>query len=482
MVSVDNTLNGGSVLRLAEQPFGIQFYDYSMVHEGKNWIWDRNKYEEQWQEWYEGRFNSLFLQTATLENSLGILKSKEDVIILNLFKATSDFYASALIAESPSITSDSEAQQAWLDEKGRMVEMRWALRQAAMQWSVKDRFVLMADIVDGQPHIQAIDPSAYFPIVLPHNPNKVIGHLLAFVWFDYENAGEFQATEQRRPNRITFIKYSEGYPGYLEPINEGQVHRLDGFVVQEPIGEPYTPTITGVWQAGVGQSLYPTMAPIVRDIALKITQQSIILTKQASPHLIVPDTFEVETDRIWKDDGSYRGRTIGEPSEDKGITRYLEMDGSALQMFQPHIDRLFNMLQIASYVPPDVFGVDVGKGESAASRQQLMFVAQSRIREARQQIAVALTEACYAMGCPEEGNLTIQWAADPLENLEQKTLNTIQLVGAKIISPNEARQRLGMQPKEGEGNDDLGGRDATADQPGQNDGATGGNSGDPQRG
>ena len=113
-----------------------------------------------------------------------------------------------------------------------------------------------------------------------------------------------------------------------------------------------------------------------------------------------------------------RGNVI--PSGKEGQTPlYLEYN-THLTDNENHIDRILNLLSIYSGISPTAFGIDAGRGESGASREQLMYTSQTRIRRHRRGKEIIARQAlAVRTGIPIE-DITVRWITDPMETVTQR--------------------------------------------------------------
>lgn len=411
----------------------LELTSLEQVVEGFNWNWSRLSREREWEEWYEGDFDSLFSGTATDDNGMRVFDPNQ-VVHLGLFRAIAEFYWAALMSERPSVTSEDEARQNWLDE---YLEKIWiGLDKAVEWWTYKGRAVIM---VTEQMDVIPVDPSFYFPIRAEYDQEQVVAHLLAYTWHRQES--DTFLKNAVHPNRIRLVK--------LDPeIDDGGTveHRLfHGQTIGE-LQETENAELLGIFTAGNGSSMFSRMRDPMRALMVRYSALTRTLNRHSNPHL-------VSTQELIDEAGNPRklnpnGDLIIAPNEDgSGMpVYYLTWDG----MIEPSLEYIAKMEQyvhLTTGAPPVVFGIDVGKGESGASRDRLLFSAQSRVARMRREIEAMLEGIIDAMGAPGSG-LDVGWVADPFASLSERRESLVTLVQAGIVSKNEARSNLGYDPLE----------------------------------
>ena len=272
--------------------------------------------------------------------------------------------------------------------------------------------------------IQAVDSSVYFPVTHPGDTDTVTGHIIARPFNSMPNPQSFQS-----PDRLSVSLFSN-------EVNEYRLYEFHGTSVGNLIGTgPGDITAIATFGEGIQDSYFRGGAPLVRELSIRNTIITKILNRHGQPHVMVPNDAP---DPLRLDaDGSVLYRNV----EGQGY-EYLTFDGKLGDQMNAAA-RVQDLVYTTFGIPPVVFGVNAGAGESGAARDRLMFSALSRTSRLREDIEEAMPFLLDALGAPP-GDTTVQWSGSPLTTASERHATTERLFAAGILTQEEARQRLGV--------------------------------------
>lgn len=406
---------------------------YELIQPGLAWTWPRLRSEERWQSLHDGDLGVLWEGVIpSVDNGLSILGInaaggiQDGVIRSNWFRVISDFYTDAMHGENPTIASGAAARDGFLRAYSEAVLRE--VERATRFYTIKGRGVLLVD----SRGVRAVDPSVYFPVTNPGDSGDVIGHILAYPYVERPEGRAPQDYEA--PNRMRFVLWSPT----LE-VNSTSTWFYQGGILGQMISEEAA-DVAGifVWGRGPEDAMYTQVVSPVREAMMRQTIINRILNRHGQPHLVVPDSLV--------DDLTLNptGMTLPEDTANKGVTRYLTHDGAmASQMDQ--LNHLMETIHILAGIPPVVFGVGAGRGESGQARDRLMFSALARVRRIRRDIEGILPAVFDALGAPA-GDTSVSWIVNPFSTQQERTDSILAQVAAGVLSADEAAERLGNRP------------------------------------
>ena len=392
-----------------------QFAD---VKPGAVWGWPRNELELEYQSYHDGNFAMLYSAAPTVENGLAVVGGIENIQTPNYFRLCGDFYVDAVGAEPPTLTSTNASRADFITEVRRAL-----LREIgkAVRWrAIKGRGVLMVDSLG----IQAVDSSVYFPVTQPGDTDTVTGHIIARPFNSLPDPQSFQS-----PDRIAVSFFSP-------EVNEYAVFDFSGNSIGSLLATgPGDIRAIVTFGDGIQDSYFRGGAPLVRELAIRNTIISKVLNRHGAPHMQVPN--DAPSPPNINADGSILYRN------DKGDGyEYLVFDGKLADQMQA-AQRVQDLVYTTFGIPPVVFGVNAGAGESGAARDRLMFSALSRVSRIREDLEEAVPMLLDAMGAPV-GDTSVAWAGGPLTTKSERDATTERLYAAGILDRDEARGRLGI--------------------------------------
>ena len=404
------------------------------VGRGFIWNWKRIQDEKFWENLYYRRYDELFDGPPTIDNGYSIV-DRDNIIGISIFSSISQFYWDSILGERPTITSTAEDRQTWLDEN--LETIFHALDKAVEYWSYKGRAILL---VTEDNQVMPIDSSFYFPIKDPMNRDKTIAHLLAYLWYQQEPNSVFNKNPGM-DNRITLIKFD---PATGTATRD--THEMHGNTIG-PLLESLPADTKAINVMGDGNSFYPAIVPPARNIMIRFSALNRVLNKHTSPHLVKPTQFEFDPTTGKPKKLNPNGDVIIEPgTANSQEMYYLVWDGN-LESSYDFIDKMQDYIHLTTGVPPVVFGIDVGKGESGASRDRLMFSAMAKVRRDRREIETLIKDTIMALDAPE-GDLQFSWVTDPFADYYTKIQAVISLQEAGITTQDESREDIGRDALE----------------------------------
>ena len=397
------------------------FYTHlEQFEEGRQLEYVRYAQEIKWERLYMGDFLGLSLGIKkTVENGLEVIDFPSSARI-NWFRIASTFYQDALTSERPTITMEDGTEPDPL-----VVEQMWTqIVRAVEYWSIKGRIVLIKR-KDGT--LLAVNPTSYYPIRAEWDDQITLGHALVYrYWQPVEDVIYRTGT----PDRVKIVLFDKELG-----VNVVRYHELHGQLIGSLIEEVESDIEDiFVWGEGERDTFYPQMEDLVRELVIREAYASQLLNKHSAPILIVPTNSG-----LIDDDGnvklSAKGSVIEiDPAEMSSPPEYVVWDGH-LEANDEKIKRIVNDIHLATGVPPVVFGIDQGKGESGESRDRLMFSAMARVRRVRKGLELAME---LVLG----GNVEVSWVSSPFATEEERRAAVLREFAIGVITANEARELL----------------------------------------
>ena len=398
--------------------------NFNIVHTGTVWNLPRVAQELKYQEFHDNNFQQLFTRSGStnrqkIDSGEEILRNR-DVVRANFFKVISDFYVDSIFSNEPSITSSAPQRQRFIDDVRRRVLDE--LEKAVRQYTVKGRAVLIVtEQPDGTRKLNYVKSHLYFPVVNPFDEDDIIGHILAYPYREHEPGDTLTV---QIPNRIRFVLFQK------DEINEVRVYDLDGSSIGALI-QRVPSNVVNIYQFGQGlrDSFYEGSISPLKEIMIRLTGMSIVMNRHTKPDLQTPHNFNPQQVRMT---GETRFLNKG---EDDQKYEYLTFDGH-LTSNEKMVEDLFNIVHVASGVPPTVFGVTVGGNESGVARERLMAAALAKIQRVRKSIEMILGGIIDDLGATK-GDIKIQFVEDPLA----VPLDPIAMHEAGVITDMELREK-----------------------------------------
>ena len=416
----------------------VEYFDTAFTPNFHN-IFTEVENEKIWRDWYYARYHNLLSSNQTAVNGLKLLEN--GVIPLPLFQLTSDFMASAALAQLPSYASPVPEVNAWLEENFAFIGK--AIRRAGHYWSIGDTAVLAAQ--PGQ--IEAVDPIYYFRVGTPDLPDRLAGHILAidYVWKDRDL--QLMPQIELVPNRMRVVKLVNGIA--LEAIYEYHPH-IVGRLLEGPRISP----IRAICVAGGWDSWYKSVKGAAAELLTQFTIQSQALNRYANRVRFYPAdvlaTIQTQLDptmpparkqtEVMRQFNDFVYPAVG-LEESKDLPR--ESDYSEdFQGRAAHIESCYQNFFLATGLPPRSFGIGISRYESGVAIEKSADSASVRVQGFRDELARCLPTLVRAMGCPE-GEISFSWSTPPFQNREAHTQEIKDLFDRQIITLDEARRGLG---------------------------------------
>lgn len=378
------------------------FTSFNQVRPGL--LWQFNRIND------EIRYHSLWgnqrrAPQVPFDTALG--EVNKDLIKVNWYRSTTEFFVDVLWADPPQIKEISNS------ERDMFVK---AFEQASRWRSIKGYGVVRRE----GDKWYAVDTSHWHPVFNPLAINEVIGHILAYPWLsqpDPDRAGMV-------PDRLTVIE--------IQPLTTlRKVYKLDGSKIgailsNETIASP------DLLVFGNGVSDYTDIIDLVAELENRMTQSSQTLDKHGNPHMSGPSTAVDPTSGAFKVDpkGGYLPR-----DEDDPDYKYLTWDAQ-YQYNQNHVNRLLDMIYVATKLPATAFGLSDKSSQTGNARERQLFAALKKVQRLRRNIDVAV----------EPHGITMQWADQPFAGFMETVEAYERLVNAGILTAAEAKEAMYGQP------------------------------------
>ena len=394
-----------------------------------------------WRRLYEGDLSSLYAVNESVYNGLNVVK-RDAMQDMSLYHVMSHFYFDAVLSDLPAVSSEDEARQAWLD---RFMWDVWEAFDAAVEdWSISDVGVMYT--AEGE-LVRAVPSHNYFPVYAENDTDSVIGHCFFYPYASGDNKVE---------DRVRIVKYD-----VPTGTSYSQTFQYTaGGAIGPPVDTGASPRITGVFTFGAEKSFYPLVGDAVREINVREGAASLVLNKHTSPLLVAPAAAVAGNSQLLNPQGkSYTDqspfqRTSDSISEGGGLISGKEDTDWAYLTYEAKlaentakIERLISYIHLVSGVPPQTFGVDIGKGESGVARERAMMSAVVKIGKLRASMSRMFPLMFDAMGAPE-GDTSVIWTAGPLADKDAERSRAISEYAQGIITLDEVRAELGYDPME----------------------------------
>lgn len=433
----------------------IEFDSMDAISEGFHYQFAELRDARLANEWYAANYNSLLPQIPSTQNGLKLLRpdeSTDDLVVYPYHKLASDFIGQAAIAEMPGYGSADTGVMEWLDENFIYVDR--ALRRATRYWQIHDEAVLTAEVgANDMPLIRASDPTNYIRIGELSQPDALVGHVLIYPYRQPESLAEQKQHTNQRPNRVKVVKFIQDQLSVVEE------YMFDGVLVFGRMISREESPIRAVCVAGNRHGWYKESGGIVAR--LLITQSLIIraINRYENRMRFIPPSLltylrAAGNDRTPKTITEL-GRAIesvvnpyaptGERQDESPPVFSAELLDLVhhLAVYNTNLDLFF----LISGVPPNAFGIGVGKNESGVSREMGQNAAGSRARAYRRDLSQCLPELCVAAGMPDMP-VAFSWVGTPFESETDRSTRIMELFKAGIVDRNEARSMMGLTEAE----------------------------------
>ena len=398
--------------------------------------------EDNWREWYEGDFRTLF-PNPTINNGRRLYDAA-DQITFPIFSWGSSFYYQAAFSTPPTISFSNDAQKEWYAEaEPRFVK---ALERAGEDWSIKGRGIVVA-YADGS--VVAVDPTSYFRVGRLHDPDEAVGHILVFRYRSFEQESDRNNPQQKRFfDRVRVARYMPS-----EGINTVQEFKFDTFTIREPLGPQEEGDIAGIATSGQRDSWYGDVASIAARYMIRLTNNDVVLNQSDNRIRVLPQGLlgdqtpgEALTPKQRVDKLKNEVRPVllypsqmPAPNPDSAIgaeTYYADRESFSKELVEA--------IWLSAGIPPSSFGIGVGRGESGAAREKTEHRAKARVQRFRRDLQIAIPAILRGMGCPD-GDITATWLYPPFEDVSTQLPVVLQMLNAGLVDVPTAQAMLGLE-------------------------------------
>jgi len=241
---------------------GSEFHVPSDFHEGTQILMPYLEQFARFQSYMDNNLAPLFhYQSPSFSNGLQYYIYQDElgravdetwaIKRFNLFQALARYLTGAVFEESPILVEPTPEQETWWQENSARVIRE--LRRATDWQIAKGRAVLMIEnrltTGNAMPHITAVDPASYLPLVDYVDRELVTGHCLLRLW----RPGPRQPTDN--PTRATVTIH----------VSEDDAALSDGRI-PGPVDTMTTYTWAGGYTGNLGDVIEPTRPSRVIDI------------------------------------------------------------------------------------------------------------------------------------------------------------------------------------------------------------------------
>ena len=421
--------------------------DFAQVTTGFNTGLPRIEDQRRFGQWYDGDYANLIPKTGTLANGLTLF-SRTDLVDVPIFRLISSYYQDGILSSRPTIVASNNSLKAWLADRKDMIDR--VLEKAILNWSVMGRVVFLTDTAGNW---RAVRPYNHIAVKSPDDEEKVIGHILIYPFRQPTGGVQHPTLVKNVPDRINVLKYSEELG-----INEFAQYQVAGTVIGNLVQGPITGSVTGVWDGGGDDSIYRPIAKLCSTLMVRLTLANRGMNRNSDPHMTVPagalaaappqlpgnPVSDTKPKNLQEAIANGRGAILGVSPDENGTYGYMTFDAAPAGV-QAAIEYLVSLIHVSSGVPAQSFGFNVGLNESGAARKTAMLRSEQLIREIRNELERLFPLMIQALGAPA-GNIHISWGRDPLESEEERDDRVLKLLAGGIITQNEARELLNMEP------------------------------------
>lgn len=377
-------------------------------------------------------------------------------IVYNFPRRLSNLWADLLIGEPPSYTTENEDATKRLAEFVNAVRFNTAIREVALDMSRYGDGLFKVRLKDGKPHIEAVSPELWFPVVRRGDVRDITHHVIAWTF------------EQDRRNAVSKIfSVKQRYLVCEIHSAEGVEHRVmqlaDGNVIGSQIAEPDffedweenqphragAPLIVHVPNQRTSNRLfgfddYTDIDGILQEYEVRISQWSRINDHHADPpmagpRLVPPEVGTEQAGRV------AAGEKYFVLDDDTGtVPQYITWDQNVASI-TAELDRLETMLYTVSETSAAAFGqTRAGASESGTSLKLQMKSERAKAARLRTQLDPAAKEAirlAFAL-IGEKMKPRIGWKDGLPEDDKERAAIEAQKRQAGLTSLVSALQRL----------------------------------------
>jgi len=372
---------------------------------------------------------------------------------LNLFQAVCRYLAGAVFEESPVLVEPTPEQETWWEERRPAIlrEMR-----RAVDWQIaKGRGVLQVEqrLTAGGvgPHLSAVDPSVYLPLVDYIDRDMVVGHALLRLWWP----GPRQQSEH--PTRATVSVYVDDEGAALSdgripaPVATQTTYVWSGGAtgVLGDVVEAERPSrVLALETWGDDDAIFADMESAVLAIMVAKSMAGAVLHRHAFSPLILPQVIDPANaggDQGFRLD-LHNPIVWTSPSLPQGGSAFGYADNPAGEISAAYIDLVLSDMEDLAYtsgVSREAFGIGMATQESGDARERLQHSAKSRVRDIRDDIANRWPKLAEALGMPGGADSAIIWEYEPFERNSARRAEIRADFETGLISLETAQKALG---------------------------------------
>ena len=308
--------------------------------------------------------------------------------------------------------------------------------------------------------LREVDHSRYFRIGEIYDRDENVSHVIAYPYYDPGAVLDRSPGFIKVMNRIRVIYYDPSgrdpdYPGanFVQTFVYGG--NESGGVIGPPVTAPQYAGVAYLCTIGEQDGWYDDVQDSFARALIRRTNNVRVLNKDDNrPDLIpegaIPDAGPGEAKTIKQQVDAFRDQ----PNPALVVAPDDIVTGSYKTEFQhaegrEQLEQLYNECYLAAGVPPGIFGINLGKGESGTARERAQDRAAARIRGVRNDLRRCLPALVRAMGAPaSRGEIKFGWRTQPFADRQTLINNNVRLVEARIIKPEKAAEDLGYDPSD----------------------------------
>ena len=407
----------------------VRLVTFAQAAEGKHWYWPHVQIENRWGGYYQGYLNPLFEGAKTL--SRGLIYDSEVRVRFNAFKLTSDAFRRGTITELPTITGTHEAEQNRID--ALLPNFYRELDKAVQWWSIKGRFVMkVRERADGSYMFESPDPTTCFPLTDEARPDLFKGFLFATPY-----ASDMDLTRQRaRIDTIKLEYFIEGKDSVTEYRN--YVPYIIG-----SLKETADPLIKYVSYIPLYDHYYHNIEEFVRELSISFSAISKLRNQTGRVIISHPD----EVTNAMKTLLNSTGGAVAKPEDNEYqiLTIPKEPMDSLIEAAHEQLSQILTI----SNLPPSFIGITPTQAETGAAREQLAYLASSKIDALRRELRHQIPLMFEAAGAGRAENITARWSLEPFSPVDTHLRQAVELYRDGIYTLNEVRKSRGLPPVEG---------------------------------
>ena len=282
----------------------------------------------------------------------------EELSIYNWFQMISDIYFNALSSRMPRIYSADKARNDFIYEHWDMLEDQ--LEKAFQYASIHGRTVFRVyDDYFGVPTVEAINPVNHFPVKEYTNPNKIVGHILGFPFYD-------RRRQKSSSDNDPLFDYIQFHMWTKQPvkmqdkvvdINEvRQYHYSSRLIGGHIFTAPDTTKLITTTENVTG--MYERLRDPIYEYTVGMLKDKNVVDKAGTPVMIVPPRTGSIANILGKNPKS---PLIPVPPH-QTMPFYLQVDRP--EAIEAYLEIQMKNIFLLAGLNPSILGFEMGKGES----------------------------------------------------------------------------------------------------------------------